>query len=57
MLTSVQCQKRADQKIAEAELEPRHKKSLPSAAQGWSALADMMRQLEASLAAARADDR
>jgi hypothetical protein len=49
MLTSVQCQERADQKIAEAELKPRHKKRLLTAAQGWLALAEMMRRLEDSV--------
>jgi hypothetical protein len=46
MLTSSECRKRAEQKIAEAELQPRHEKRLRTAAQGWFILADLMAQVE-----------
>jgi hypothetical protein len=36
MLTSAECRQRAEQKIAEAELEPRHQERLRTAAEGQS---------------------
>jgi hypothetical protein len=49
MLTSAECRQRAEQKIAEAELEPRHQKRLRTAAEGWLILADVMTRAEAGL--------
>jgi hypothetical protein len=49
MLNSAECRERAEQKIAEASLHPRHEKRLRSAAEGWLILADMMARVEASL--------
>ena len=49
MLTSAECQARAAQKIAEAELHPRHERRLRTAAEGWLILADVMARVEASL--------
>ena len=43
MLTSVECQQRADQKRAEAELHPRNRQRLLTAAEGWLILAEIMR--------------
>ena len=50
MLTSAKCRERAEQKLAEAELHPRHEKRLRAAAEGWLNLADLMGPLEASMA-------
>jgi hypothetical protein len=49
MLTSAECRARAEQKIAEAELQPRHERKLRTAAEGWLVLADIMGRLEVSL--------
>jgi hypothetical protein len=49
MLTSAECRARAEQKIAEAELQPRHQRKLRTAAEGWLVLADLMERLEASM--------
>jgi hypothetical protein len=49
VLTSLECQQRADQKRAEAELHPRNRRRLLTAEDGWLALAEMMRRLEANL--------
>ena len=49
MLTSAECRARAEQKIAEAELQPRHERKLHTAAEGWLVLADIMGRLEVSL--------
>ena len=47
MLTSAECQAKADEKSAQADLEPRHRRRL-TAADGWIILAGIMGQLEAS---------
>jgi len=49
MLTSAECRERAEQKLAEADLHPRHERRLRSAAEAWLILADVMARLEASL--------
>jgi hypothetical protein len=49
MLTSAECRERAERKIAEAELKPRHESRLRSAAEGWLILAQKMERLETSL--------
>ena len=49
MLTSAECRARAEQKIAEAELQPRHERKLRTPAEGWLVLADPMERLEASM--------
>ena len=49
MLTSAECRQRAEQKIAEAELEPRHQERLRTAAEGQSHKLD--RDLGIALAA------
>jgi hypothetical protein len=49
MLTSAECRARAEQKLAEADLHPRHEKKLRTAAEGWLVLADLMERLEASM--------
>jgi len=48
MLTSAECQAKADEKIAQAEREPRYRKRLLTAADGWVILAGIMGRLEAS---------
>jgi hypothetical protein len=47
VLTSFECQERADQKRTEAELHPRNGQRLLTAAEGWLILAGIMRRLEA----------
>jgi hypothetical protein len=49
MLTSAECRARAEQKIAEAELQPRHQRKFRTAAEGWLVLSDLMERLEASM--------
>ena len=49
MLTSAECRARAEQRNAEAELQPRHERKLRTAAEGWLVLADLMERLEASV--------
>ena len=48
MLTSAECQAKADEKSAQADLEPRHRRRLLTAADGSDHLAGIMGQLEAS---------
>jgi hypothetical protein len=48
MLTSAECQAKADEKFAQAKCEPRHRKRLLAAADGWVILAGIMGRLEAS---------
>ena len=48
MLTSAECQARADEKFAQVEREPRHHKRLLAAAEGWAIFAGIMGRLEAS---------
>ena len=52
MLTAAECKKRAEQKIAEADLHPRHERRLRSAAEGRLILADVMARVEAGPAGA-----
>jgi hypothetical protein len=54
MLTSAECRERAEQKLAEADLHPRHERRLRSAAEGWLILADLMEALEANVVGAPA---
>jgi ABC transporter substrate binding protein len=49
MLTSAECRARAEQKIAEAQLQLRHKRKLRGDAECWLVLADRMERLEASV--------
>jgi hypothetical protein len=49
MLTSAECRARAEQKIAGAELQPRHKRKLRGDAECWLVLADRMERLEGSM--------
>ncbi len=49
MLTSAECRQRAEEKIADAERQPRHEKRLRTAAQGWLVLAEIMERLETSV--------
>jgi len=49
MLTSAQCQAKADEKFAQAKREPRNYKRLLDAADGWVILAGIMTRLEASM--------
>jgi hypothetical protein len=49
MLTSAECQAKADEKFLEAEREPRHRKRLLTAADGWAILAGIVARLEASV--------
>ena len=46
LLTSAACRKRAEQKLALAESDPRHYRRLTNAAQSWLLLASGIRQLE-----------
>ena len=48
MPTSAECRERAEQKLAEADLHPRHERRLRSAAEGWLVLAGIMGRVEAS---------
>jgi len=49
MLTSAECQAKANEKFAQAERNPRNQKRLLAAAEGWAALAEILRRHEASL--------
>jgi hypothetical protein len=48
-LTSAECRTVAEEKLAEAGRDERHRKSLINAAQGWLFLAGQLRRLEKSL--------
>jgi len=48
MLTSAECQVRAEQKLAEADLNPRRRKKLRADAEAWLNLADVMARVDAS---------
>jgi len=50
MLTSAECQARAEQKLAQAETDHRHRRRLTTAAEGWIALARQLRRVEAPFA-------
>jgi hypothetical protein len=47
MYSSAECRERAEQKLAESERDPRHRKRLIDAAQAWLVLASRMKRLEA----------
>jgi hypothetical protein len=49
MLTSGECHAQAEDKIAQADREPRNQERLLTAAQAWLILAAQMRGLEASM--------
>jgi hypothetical protein len=48
MLTSAECQAKADAKFAQAKREPRNHKRLLATAEGWVVVAGIMGRLEAS---------
>jgi hypothetical protein len=48
MLTSAECQAQAEQKLAQAETDHRHRKRLITAAEGWIVLARQLRGVEAA---------
>ena len=49
MFTSAECRVQAEQKLAQAERDDRHRKRLITAAEAWLILASQMRRLEAQL--------
>jgi len=49
MLTSAECQAKADEKFAQAEREPGNHKRFLTAAESWVILAGMMKRLELSM--------
>jgi hypothetical protein len=49
MLTSIECRSQAEEKITQAEREPRHRTRLLNAAQAWLILAGQMRRLEIAI--------
>ena len=48
MLSSAECRAYAEEKLAQAERDDRHRKRLITAAEAWLILASQMRRLEAS---------
>ena len=48
MLTSAECRAQADQKLAQAERDERHRKRLITAAEAWLFLASQLRRTEAA---------
>ena len=46
MFTSAECRARAEQKLKQAERDPRHRRRLINAAQAWHILADREERLE-----------
>jgi hypothetical protein len=48
MLTSAECRAQADQKLAQAEHDERHRKRLITAAEAWFFLASQLRRAEAA---------
>jgi hypothetical protein len=48
-LTSIECRAIAEEKLAEAGRDERHRKHFITAAQGWLFLAGQLRRLEKSL--------
>jgi hypothetical protein len=48
LLTRAACQAKTDEKFAQADREPRHRRRLLTAADGWVVLAGIMGRLEAS---------
>ena len=49
MLGATECRKRAQQKLAQAEREPRHSRKLLHAAQAWLLLANNIEQVQTTL--------
>jgi hypothetical protein len=49
MYSSAECRAQAEQKMAQAERDPRRRRNLIEAAQAWLILASQTRRLEASL--------
>jgi hypothetical protein len=49
MLTSIECRSQGEEKITQAEREPRHRTRLLNAAQAWLILAGQMRRLEIAI--------
>jgi hypothetical protein len=49
MLTSAECRAQADQKLAQAGHDERHRKRLITAAEAWLFLASQLRRAEAAL--------
>jgi hypothetical protein len=47
MFTPAECRARAEQKVKQAECDPRHRRRLINAAQAWLILADREERLEA----------
>jgi hypothetical protein len=47
MFTSAECHAHAEEKLAQAERDPSHRRRLNAAAQGWLLLANRMREIEA----------
>jgi hypothetical protein len=48
MFTSAECRARAEQKLKQAECDPRHRRRLINAAQAWLILADREERFEAA---------
>jgi hypothetical protein len=48
-LTSAECRTLAEEKLAEADRDKRHRKRLITAAEGWLFLASRLRHLEMTL--------
>ena len=48
-LTSAECRTLAEEKLAEADRDVRHRRRLITAAEGWIFLASQLRRLEKSL--------
>jgi hypothetical protein len=46
MFTSAECRAQAEQKLAQADHDDRHRKRLITAAEGWLFLASQLRRLE-----------
>lgn len=46
MFTSDECRKQAEQKLAQAKKDERHRRRLTTAAQGWLLLADKLKAIE-----------
>jgi hypothetical protein len=48
-LTSAECRTLAEEKLAEADRDKRHRRRLITAAEGWLVLASRLRRLEKAL--------
>ena len=48
-LTSAECRTLAEEKLAEADRDKRHRRRLITAAEGWLVLASRLRRLEKTL--------